>query len=66
MLPDHTLTSQLRDVSTKCFVWCYLFRGSNNWSQFMQVAYTMAPVGPEMLDYVDAVISSDLNRNLGM
>ncbi|KAH6721744.1 cytochrome P450 [Leptodontidium sp. MPI-SDFR-AT-0119] len=44
MLPDHTLTSQLRD--------------------FMQVAYTMAPVGPEMLDYVDAVISSDLNRNL--
>ncbi|KAL2072977.1 hypothetical protein VTL71DRAFT_10301 [Oculimacula yallundae] len=32
--------------------------------EFMQVAYTMNPIGPEMLDYVDGVISSDLNRNL--
>ncbi|KAH7357234.1 cytochrome P450 [Rhexocercosporidium sp. MPI-PUGE-AT-0058] len=37
---------------------------SSQLRDFMLVAYTMAPVGPEILDHVDAVISSDLNRNL--
>lgn len=31
---------------------------------FMQVKYTMAPVDKQKLDYVDAVIYSDLNKNM--
>ncbi|KAL2065352.1 hypothetical protein VTL71DRAFT_3022 [Oculimacula yallundae] len=34
--------------------------------EFMQASYTMAPSDPQNLDYVNAVLFSDLNRNMGI